>query len=328
MGKFLESEKPKQAEFKINSPDFSIGARDDGIYRDHLYPFCLPRDDAHENLFPDIQHSALEFFANNQIKWHDGQEGKPSNHLCDSQVCCVNFLFPFSDKPKALTGLISTLYPGIKEMLPIEGDRFVTFEWIGQKNYLGEKVSRNGKRTRGANFTSADAAIMFHHNDGRKQIVLIEWKYTESYYSTYLKYAKSGTDRTAIYAHLYDNDEEILDKELLPGFDSLFYEPFYQLMRQQYLAAKMEEAHELGVDQVSLLHIAPAQNIDFKRITSPDLRHIGESATSVWSALVKKSDRFQSVSTEELFGTYDTSKFPELNEWKDYITSRYSWLVE
>ena len=107
--------------------------------------------------FPKIRQPILAYFARNKIKWHDGQDGKPDNHLCDSQVCCANFLFPFFDKPKALAGLLRPFFPNILEMLPIEDGQYVAFEWIGQQNYLGEKVSRNGKRTRGANYTSADA---------------------------------------------------------------------------------------------------------------------------------------------------------------------------
>ena len=40
-------------------------------------------------------------------------------------------------------------------------------------------------------------------------------------------------------------------------------------MRQQFLSHEMEKAHELGVDIVSLMHIAPKHNHDFTRITSP-----------------------------------------------------------
>ena len=55
----------------------------------------------------------------------------------------------------------------------------------------------------------------------------------------------------------------------------LYYEPFYQFMRQQFLAAKMEAAREMGADVVSLLHISPDENGDFKRITSPLLKGLG-----------------------------------------------------
>jgi len=328
MRKFLTIEKPKQAEFKANAPCFSEAARMEGIYRGHSYPFCLPREYAEENLYPEIRTQILDYFTQFEIKWHDGRDKKPSNHMCDSMVCCANFLFPFSDKPEPLKIILSLIYPNIDHMIRIENDQYVAFEWIGNENYLGEKLSRNRKRTRGANFTSADAAVMFERIDGKNQIVLIEWKYTEAYYSTFLKYAKSGTDRSSIYAHLYMNDEDLLDKEKIPCFDDLFYEPFYQFMRQQYLANEMEKSKELGINIVSLLHIAPEHNHDFKRVTSPKLRSLGESATKVWGKLVKKRGRFISTNTENLFGRFDVSEYPEMKEWYKYITTRYSWVTE
>jgi hypothetical protein len=107
----------------------------------------------------------------------------------------------------------------------------------------------------------------------------------------------------------------------------LFFEPFYQFMRQQYLANEMEKVGELEANIVSLLHIAPNHNHDFKRITSPQLRTLAETATRVWSRIVRKKDRFTSVSTEALFGRFDVTRYPELRGWKDYITARYSWVA-
>ncbi|MCX6068447.1 MAG: hypothetical protein NT121_22310 [Chloroflexi bacterium] len=107
MSNFLESEKPKQTQFKAESPCFSEKARTDGMYKTKERPFCLPSEFAEENLFPEIRETALSHFARHKIKWHDGQNGKPSNHLCSSQVCCVNFLFPFSDKPEALAQVLT-----------------------------------------------------------------------------------------------------------------------------------------------------------------------------------------------------------------------------
>jgi len=82
-------------------------------------------------------------------------------------------------------------------------------------------------------------------------------KYTESYGGAPLKTAASGTDRTAIYQPLFDRADCPINREVLSSFDALFFEPFYQLMRQQLLAHEMEKARELGADAVSLLHIAP-----------------------------------------------------------------------
>jgi len=330
MGQFLEAEKPRQAAFKAGSPHFSEAARGQGLYRGKRYPFCLPQERAEENLFSDIREDALGYFERLEIKWHDGRDRDPSNHLCDSQVCCVNFLFPFARRPHALIELLRPVFPTIHRLLPMEEDKapgqLVSFEWIGEDNYLGEKVPRSGKRTRGANFTSADAAVMFEHENGLRQIVLTEWKYTESYGSTSLKKAPSGTNRTEIYAPLYDDADCPLNRSLLSSFDDLFYEPFYQLMRQQFLAHKMEKAHELQANVVSVLHIAPAHNSDFRNVTSPRLRPLGTSAIDVWKRLVRTPDRFRSVSTEALFGGLDVGGLPGLAPWWQYINQRYSWL--
>jgi hypothetical protein len=326
MGGFLEREKPKQAEFKAVAPYFSLAARLDGVYKGKPRIFCLPIEYAEQNLVPEIRGSATAHFAEHRIKWHDGQNGKPSNHLCDSQVCCVNFLFPFADKPTALAEVLRPIFPEVQKMLPVESGQYVSFEWIGQRNYLGEKISRNGQRTRGANCTSADSIVVFDRKDNKRQVVLIEWKYTESYGGTFLKISDSGTDRTAIYRHLFEAEDCPIRKDILPDFDALFYEPFYQFMRQQLLAHEMEKAHELGADIVSVLHIAPAQNTEFCRVTSPQLVNLGETATGVWGKLVKPADRFISVSTEKLFGNLSAEKNPQINAWIEYINTRYRWI--
>jgi hypothetical protein len=329
MGKFLECEKPKQAQFKANSPYFSDTARSEGIYKKRKpHSFCLPIEFAEQNLVPEIRETALSHFAEHRIKWHDGQNGKPSNHLCSSQVCCVNFLFPFADKPNELAQVFRLIYPEVEKMLPVENGRYVSFEWIGKENYLGEKISRNGLRTRGALFTSADSIVMFERKDKKRQVVLIEWKYTESYGGTFLKYADSGTDRTAIYGHLFEKADCPINKDILPSFDSLFYEPFYQFMRQQFLANEMEKAREMDANIVSVLHIAPEHNDDFRKVTSPELKKLGESATGIWKKLVKTEGRFISVSTEKLFGTLSETQLPEIKSWVEYIHARYTWVRE
>ena len=216
-----------------------------------------------------------------------GTTTTPAITCAISQVCCANFLFPFFDRPTALAGLLRPIFPVLYEMLPIEDGQFVAHEWIGAHNYLHEKISPGKKRTRGALFTSADAAVKFRRTDGKIQVVLIEWKYTEAYYPTSVKFAASGTDKSKIYEHLYLAEDCPIDKAVLPHYDDLFYEPFYQLMRQQFLAHEMEKAHELGADVVSLLHIAPAHNTDFQRVTSPGLQHIATSATKVWHRAAK-----------------------------------------
>jgi len=318
---FLTTEKTRQAAFKQTSPCFTDAARADGQYNRHFYPFCLPRECAAENLFADIRDAALAYFAAKRIPWHGGQNGLPSNHLCSSQVACVNFLYPFVDQPAALTNLLRPLYPTLDTILPIEDDGYVAFEWIGARNYLGERGKE--ARTRGANTTSADAALRFRHTDGRIQFILIEWKYTETYSDASYATAKSGTDRTVIYRHLYNRADFPLDKTLLPAFTDLFYEPFYQLFRQQCLAHEMELAREQDADIVSVLHIAPTRNHAFQRVTSPGLRPLGETVTEVWKRLIRQPDRFHSIATESLFASATLPNNPPLRQWQEYVNARY-----
>jgi hypothetical protein len=336
MGEFLKNEKAQQIKFKTSSAWFSDAARADGVYKSRARTFCLPLEHAEENLFPGIRESAPAYFSAQGIKWHDGQDSKPSNHLCDSQVCCVNLLFPLASQPAALAELLRPIFPCIRKMLPMphpEG-QYVVFEWIGQKNYLNERIRPGGRRTRGANFTSADAAVKFEQTDGKQRIVLIEWKYTESYGGTSLKIAKSGTARTGIYRPLFDRDDCPIDKDLLPKLDttgepdfgSLFHEPFYQFMRQQFLAHEMERAHELEADKVSVLHVAPACNSDFQRVTSPELVAVGATALDIWKKLARPADGFISVSTEQVFGGLSVEQVPEMREWVEYLFGRYPWV--
>jgi len=324
LSKFIELERQRLNHYKVASPHLSEAARADGIYLGKPRSFCLPRAQAAENLYLGIREQAIEAFRASGIPWHSGRDGNPSNHLCSSQVCCVNFLYPFSSSPAELLKLLAPLFPGIRTMLSMERGDYVVFEWIGAKDYLGERPK--SKRTRGANSTSADAALMFERADGRRQIVLIEWKYTESYARHFKRYAPSGTDRGAIYAPVYQRDDCWLDKALLPSYDALFYEPFYQFLRQQLLAQEMEKAHELGADVVSLLHIAPACNTDFQRVTSPTLVDLGASVTEIWSRLVRVPERFASVSVESLFNAYATKMASEMMPWWQYVCDRYAWL--
>jgi hypothetical protein len=99
-------------------------------------------------------------------------------------------------------------------------------------------------------------------------------------------------------------------------------------MRQQFLANEMEKAREMDANIVSVLHIAPEHNDDFRKVTSPELKKLGESATGIWKKLVKTEGRFISVSTEKLFGTLSETQLPEIKSWVEYIHARYTWVRE
>ena len=163
-------------------------------------PILSASDLSLENLYPGIREDALAYFTRNKIKWHHAIDGRPSNHLCRSQVACVNFLFPLAANPSALKQVLSTVVPDAREISPIEDGQYVSFEYIGEHNYLGERMPGRATRSRGANATSADAAVLYRKADGSTHLCLIEWKYTEAYGPGYLRYSDSGTDRFRIYA--------------------------------------------------------------------------------------------------------------------------------
>ncbi|MDP2858553.1 MAG: hypothetical protein Q8P50_11330, partial [Bacillota bacterium] len=188
-------------------------------------------------------------------------------------------------------------------------------------------VRGGARRSRGANFTSTDAAVRFRQADGTIRIVLIEWKYTESYGPDNKAEGKSGPTRVAIYRPFFMKPNCPIQRSLVSSFDDLFVEPFYQLMRQQLLAKEMEQAGELSADIVSVLHLAPDVNGDFRRVKSPGLGGLASTATGVWSVLVPDPQAFLSRSVEDVFGHFPIGHYPALQDWWDYIAERYPWTI-
>ena len=307
-----------------------------GVYGGARRPFCLHEDFAEENLHAGIRDAALAYFAEREIVWHDGKGDLPSNHLCCSQSCCVNFWFPFVQAPQQLAAVLRGLGYDVAEMLPFEADcpladgsrPYVAFEWIGQQSYLGEfyrgKVASDEGRTRGAGFTSLDFCFRFRRSDGRVQIVAGEWKYTEDSKGANLQVSRSGTDRLAdIYGnHFGLPDCQILKKAPVEAF---FFDPFDQLMREQLLCSAMEQHQEMGANIVSLLHIAPTANRELiNRVTSSQLTRFGSNLHDIWTTLVAK-DRFKGVAVEALLPLICTNA--PTPETREYLELRYGGMV-
>lgn len=329
MGTFLELEKQRQVAWLAHTEDVENNAKHGGLHSSGRYlPYCLPPEHSTQNLMPGIREEALRYFAANGISWHDATNGGPSTHLADSQVCCVNFLMPLGTSEGVLLALFQRYFPNINSVLPMDTGASIAFEWIGAENYLKEKVKPSEARSRGAMCTSVDAAVMFGTTNGQRIIVLIEWKYTESYTGLSLRYSKNGTDRTHIYQHLWDKETCPIDQAKAPTFESLFHEPFYQFMRQQCLASEMRAARELGADEVYLMHLSPRANIDFRAVTSAELRHLGSTATEVWKGLQKDSSKFLPVYTEDFFDRNILAQDPTLAEYRRYVASRYGSILD
>jgi hypothetical protein len=296
--------------WKATSPSLPEAAREPGRYRGSgpAYSFCLPLEARDLNLLPDAREAALERFASAGIPWHHGG-ARPSNHLLSSQVQCANALAPFVSSPGALARMLGTVLDiadvlpfGAETASPFDRTDHVVFEWIGLANHLNEWRGESG--TRGANNTSADAAVRYRTPAGQTELALIEWKYTEQYLGHELSGGEtSKAVRAARYVDLLADEDSPIRTDLV-GLDDLLVEPFYQLMRLQLLAWRMETAHELDVDRVRVVYMAPSANGELARsFNRPSLRALAGPSGSVfdaWRALLRRPDRFVFLDTAAL----------------------------
>ena len=126
---FRDREKNRLAPLKTDL--FTEKACEWGSYRTRRYEFCLSDDRAKENLHGSIRDEALCYFKERGIKWHGGTNGVPSNHLCCSQSCCVNFWMPFMHAPEQLALVLRGLGYDVAEVLPFSSDRTGTCDVPG-----------------------------------------------------------------------------------------------------------------------------------------------------------------------------------------------------
>ncbi|WP_210526920.1 PGN_0703 family putative restriction endonuclease [Rubellimicrobium arenae] len=323
MTSFSAQQRETQSRWREESETLSQSGRTHGQYRGKTYPFLLQSEVWQENLYPSIRELAPAYFEDRSIVWH-----RMRHHLLSSQVCCLNFLMPYAGNKGALERLLSRVFGEEVEALPVQGDEglptqdagesYIGFEWIGG-DHLGE-TSKSGRRTRGANCTSADAVVRIRRQ-GRVEVWLIEWKYTESY-GPPLPAAGNPTRRSR-YERLAFAPDGPIRSDLGLTLEDFFFEPFYQLLRQQMLAWRMQKAKEQGSERVGVLHLAPRANLAFQKVTSKALNPYGRTVTEIWPKLLVDPTLFRSCALEDLFGT--GGEAVDLLH-HSYLLERYSFL--
>jgi hypothetical protein len=174
---------------------------------------------------------------------------------------------------------------------------------MGRPRQLPERVDRTGTDT-GRQLTSVDAAIRYRTSSGAIEIALIEWKYAEQYHG---KKLEGDTAKMATRHGRYEKrfGDGPLRTDVIP-YESLFVEPFYQLMRQQLLAAAMETTGELGAEQVRVVYAAPARNAELWSSVLPAHKNATGAAhvLDVWKLMLREefADRFLWLDTASLAG--------------------------
>ena len=325
--KFLSGEKKLQTTWKLTSKTLPKGGRKPGLYRNRMYPFCLPLEYAAYNLFHEIREDALKTWNRHGIVWHSSAlPGLPSNHLCSSQVFAVNLLFPFIDKPEALADALRPFFPYIVKMLPVEDKRYITFEWIGDINYLKEEPRIGESRKRGAGNTSIDAMMMYEGLDGKKTMLLFEIKYSESYGVSYKRFRPDGSDRFGCYEEFFNGPSSPINLQVAPNLTDFLYEPFYQLLRHSLLASQIIEVGKPKVSRVQVVHLTVTGNRDILAVTSPRFRSLGNTTYEVWTKVLKDPSGFSLISAEGFFKGISLETHRELEPWAMYMKNRYSFL--
>ena len=305
MEDFMSIYREEQRKKAIELRDEIFKDPGDGMFRGKKRDFVL--NDPILNLWAGIRDDAVEYFKKNDIPWWYGAEEEPTGHLLSSQVSCLNHLYFLRHRIDLSTAVLKNIDNRIKKPIIIDNG-FVEFEVIGKKNYLNEK-----SHTRGANSTSVDAVMVGEKEDGKNILVLIEWKYTESY-DTENKYKPER----------YNNYNPLLEEQNCPirtdDFESLYFEPFYQLMRQTLLGWKMVEANEYNCDEYIHLHIIPTKNRDLKqKITSPKMT--GSDMSDAWKKVLADKNKYKVFSPEELFNSLEQEN--DAQSLLKYLNLRY-----
>jgi hypothetical protein len=260
------------------------------------------------NLWAGIRDDVIEYFERNNISWWMGDEkNEPTGHLLSSQVACINHLYFLRQREDVAKGILKYVSDKIEKAVRID-EGYIEFEAIGKENYLGER-----SHTRGANCTSIDAIMVGAKTDGSNILVMIEWKYTEEY-GEQNKYIP---ERYRIYDRLLQN---IYCPIKTSDPESLYYEPFYQLMRQTLLGWKMVQAGEYGCDEYIHVHVIPENNLELReRVPSPKLK--GDTMSEAWQSVLKEPARYKVLSPEEFLKPAFTC--PDTQSIRSYLQKRY-----
>jgi len=191
--------------------------------------------------------------------------------------------------------------------------------------YVGEKTHFEGERKwpqRGAHCTSLDFAFFSRRYDGKKQLVLGEWKYTEEYKSRKLP-SKDEINQTQWNTYKEDFKVWRANNPNVPTYEHYFVEPFYQLMRQSVLANKMQLEREMDADIVVHMHISPKANKEFSNtFTSPVFSKYGNTVLEAWKSICPQ-DKFITVHSESLLTVIE--QVAENRKWTEWLLKRYGW---
>lgn len=309
---YRESEREKVVRIRdsfFNDPGY-------GVFEGDKQEFVLI--DAEKNLWHKIRKDAIEYFISNNIVWWPGSS-KPTGHMLSSQVSCANHLFFLREDKDTVLKILKGLNQDFVDVCSDFDNGYIGFEVVSKGSYLGE-VPVGQKQTRGANCTSVDAMMTGVLKNGKKIQIFIEWKYTEYYTRTCMADGNPGITRKSRYNHLITDPDSPI--KCTVDLDNLYYEPFYQIMRQTLLAWQMikNKKSELNADDYLHFDIIPENNLNLRyQVQAPGLLQSG--IEDAWKDQLKEPRKYDIITPQRLLKPilFD-SKF---RNFINYLNARY-----
>jgi len=295
------------------------------LWRGRHYPHILPKRNWDLNLWEGIREEAERYFDENEIAWH-----MQRHNLLSSQIMCVNIFFPLRQHRGILEVWLSHYFSELERVTKLD------FEYVGPKNYFNELGGR------GQNRTSSDLAITWQDKEDRKNMLLLEFKFTEPDFGKCSKQGNTNPKRclsskdivsshkTQCYRSevgrpywdmVLSSDSPFKKESLTVESYCPFHYDFYQLMRNQLLAHCIQSDSE---EEFNRVDFGVIYHTDNEALTRMSRSFGGEyNPLKAWHKLLKNPDTFHVFTVQEFLDDIEPNLRGDLENWRAYLKQRY-----
>jgi hypothetical protein len=148
---------------------------------------------------------------------------------------------------------------------------------------------------------------------GERRAFLVEWKYTE-FYRTEDKYIP---ERAKVYDGLIAATDSPF--KAMPPRD-LYFEPFYQMMRQTLLGWLIATNKDHGCSSYRNVHVVPKENMEFHGgLTAPRLQ--GANVAEAWRGVLRDPTLYIATTPADLIRPIEGLK--DTKALTGYLKRRY-----
>lgn len=317
---FRDRMEDKQSVYKTEA----LGIKHMGPGKGGYHPHILPEDSWSLNLWKDISYDAIQWFAQSGIAWH-----RHKHNMLSSQVMCVNTFYPLKER-------LDMLKPWLSRRFDVKSIIDLDFEYVGPEDYFNEGGRRGGNRT------SSDLAVIWEDRDKRRNMLLLEFKFTERSFGECSQdknpdrrrcmssRAVVRSPRTQCYraragrtywSHVISAESPILVDRLKAMRHCPFRYDFYELMRGQMLAHCIESDSRAGFHAVDFGVIYHAGNEELLEMSHP---FAGEgNPLRAWASMLKDPDTFHTFTVQDFVQSIEGGLPDDLKGWREYLRQRY-----